>query len=934
MNVTEPCNAERERFLANLQKIADCAVILSRREDGGWDMLSATARYASMLEYDSPGDAVRAGTAGLMNAVDSADLGGVTHVLRHSDTDPAAADLNIRMITAKQHTVRCSAHFAFISDYGMQIAFVSFFDITLMKEYEERLRGAYISLGDSFYSTGGHTFGMFRVNLTRDTMEDIQGSDLYITDSMDRSYSEVMRLRAGYCPIEEEREKLLSAFGRERLISEYREGKMNASVIVFSRRTDGRVCFVNMSANMARHPITSDIIAFITERESNHEKISEILIDKILARQFDMVSYISNGRYGVMVGDRSLIKYGSIFPKTRTGGYDDYITSQVKPVLCGTAAEREELAKALSVASVKENLSRSEPYSVNIECEIESERYYKRFDFFTVDRNADFFILLKSDTTEIHKLQEERNEQLRTALREAEQANVAKTAFLSRMSHEIRTPMNAIIGLDSIALQESDLSGAVKEDLEKIGSSARYLLTLINDILDMSRIESGKMTLRNEEFSFGSFLDQVNTMIDGQCRDKGLEFDCTVCGRTDEFYIGDDTKLKQGLINILGNSVKFTDPPGRVSLTVECMSEFDNRCALRFVIKDTGIGMEKDYIPKIFDPFSQENAAKTSKYGGSGLGLAITKNMVSMMNGSISVKSEKGTGSEFTVEVTLRKAEHESLESADLNVPVHELNVLVIEADQEACRSTAAVLEDVGITAETCASGDEALELIRLCHARRHEFNLILVGLRTSGQDGIGVTKRIRELPGGDAAVVIMTSCGSSDVEAAREAGADGFMSKPLHAPALISEYRRALKNKNRRPVEPPAASLAGRRVLVAEDVLINAKIMMKILGMKEITADHAENGRAAVERFAASEPGYYSAVLMDVRMPDMDGLEATRTIRALDRPDSRTVPIIAMTANAFDEDVQMSLQAGMNAHLTKPVEPELLFKTLSELIK
>ncbi len=305
------------------------------------------------------------------------------------------------------------------------------------------------------------------------------------------------------------------------------------------------------------------------------------------------------------------------------------------------------------------------------------------------------------------------------------------------------------------------------------------------------------------------------------------------------------------------------------------------------------------------------------------------------MNGSISVKSKKGEGSEFTVEVTLRKADRRELERADLNVVPHELSVLIIDDDPDACRHASIVLEEVGVTSETCLSGDEALELIKLSHARRHEFNLILVDLKMPGQDGIEVTKRIRGLIGDDAAIVILTAYSWNDIEEkAVSAGVDGFMSKPLSASGLLNEYRRALLKKKLRPSAEPGAELSGRRVLVAEDVMINARIMLKILGMKNIAADHAENGRLAANKFAASEPGYYDAILMDVRMPVMDGLEAARAIRALERPDSRTVPIIAMTANAFDEDVQMSLQAGMNAHLTKPVEPELLYKTLSELIK
>ena len=397
-----------------------------------------------------------------------------------------------------------------------------------------------------------------------------------------------------------------------------------------------------------------------------------------------------------------------------------------------------------------------------------------------------------------------RNEALAEALDLAESANNAKTAFLSNMSHEIRTPMNAIIGLDSIALRDPSISPQTRDELEKIGASAKHLLSLINDILDMSRIESGQIVLRQEEFSFAGMLDQINTMVTSQCADKGLDYECRVLSDMDDYYIGDDMKLKEVLINILSNAIKFTDAPGSVTLSVEKAASFGDQSALRFRIKDTGIGMDREYIPKIFDAFSQEDSSRKNRDGSTGLGMAITKSLVDMMNGTINVESEKGKGTEFTVVVTLKRSERMD-----------------------------------------AAAGERAAQ--------------------------------------------------AADADA-------GY-------------------------------TLAGRRVLIAEDMEINAEILMDILEMEEIEADHAENGRIAVDMFSASDPGAYSAVLMDIRMPEMDGLEAAEAIRALDRPDAKTIPIIALTANAFDEDVQRSLQAGMNAHLTKPVEPEVLYRTLEELI-
>ena len=403
-----------------------------------------------------------------------------------------------------------------------------------------------------------------------------------------------------------------------------------------------------------------------------------------------------------------------------------------------------------------------------------------------------------------------KNEALAEALTVAEDASRAKTAFLSNMSHEIRTPMNAIIGLDTLALHDAGLSEQTRDYLEKIGASARHLLGLINDILDMSRIESGRVILHKEEFSLGAVLEEINTMVMSQCSDKGLHYECRVLSEMDDWYVGDATKLKEVLINILSNAIKFTEAPGSVTMTVRRTAQFEDQSTLCFRVQDTGIGMDQEFLPKIFDPFSQEDGSTKNKYGSTGLGMAITKNIVEMMNGTISVESEKGVGTVFTVFVTLKNSEHE--EAAPAAAP--------------------------GQETASASGGDE------------------------------------------------------------------------------------------QRP------TLAGRRILLAEDIEINAEIMMDVLSMEEIEADHAENGRIAVEMFSASTPGSYSAILMDIRMPEMDGLEAAAAIRALDRPDAKKIPIIALTANAFDEDVQRSLQAGMNAHLSKPVEPDHLYRTLEDLIE
>lgn len=410
-------------------------------------------------------------------------------------------------------------------------------------------------------------------------------------------------------------------------------------------------------------------------------------------------------------------------------------------------------------------------------------------------------VLIISLINRLIRWQEEVNRQLVQAADLAESANRAKSQFLSQMSHEIRTPMNAILGLNSIALRDPDLSPRTRDELEKIGSSAKHLLALINDILDMSRIESGRMELKEKDFSLRDFLGQINVIINGQCEDKGLQYECRVIGTPDEHFIGDDLKLKQVLINILGNSVKFTERPGSVLFSVEEPDRHDGHCQMRFTISDTGIGMDKAFIDKLFDAFSQEDATATNKYGGSGLGMSITKRMVDMMGGEIQVESEKGIGSTFTVTIPLKQS----------------------------------LAEDI------------------------------------------------------------------------------------------------PEKKTEEKPAE--SVSVSGLHVLIAEDQEMNAEVLSDLLEMEEMTSEWAENGQRAVEMFSQSEENHFDAILMDMRMPVMDGLAATREIRKLDRPDAKTIPIIALTANAFEEDVQQCLSAGMNAHLSKPVDIDALVLTLGKLI-
>ena len=826
-------------------------------------------------------------------------------------------------------------HFTNLPGYG-PVFYVFVNDITEKhhaSEDDHRRIKVYEGMNDQFNAMADESLTVFRTNITTGVIEEARGRDLYPTDYPGGSIAQSALIRSQSFLVPGDKEKYDEIFRPERLIDRYYKGKGPAVFVGYCRRHSGKQCFVKFSGSAAIDPVSGDVIAFGVETEYNTERVTEVLNQRVLAQQYDMVAYIVDDNYGVVIGDSQNIRHGNIFPKKRDGSYSEYILEQVIPAVSSDVHDLEQLREALCAQTIAKELEAHDTYSVDVTCEEDGKLFYKRFTYYQVDKAAKFYLLLKSDITDVLREERERNLALADALKAAEQANAAKTSFLSSMSHEIRTPMNAIIGLDSLALRKDTLDDETRDYLEKIGSSARHLLGLINDILDMSRIESGRIVLRNEEFSFRSILEQINTMVASQCAEKGLHYECRVIGGTSDHYIGDDMKLKQVLLNILSNAIKFTEAPGKVTLTVERQATYEDHSSIRFVIKDTGIGMDKSFIPKIFDSFTQEDSSRSSKYGSTGLGMAITKNIVKLMNGTIEVTSEKGVGSEFTVILTLKNSKHQG--PATSYIKPKDMRVLIVDDEEIAAEHARVVLDEVGIKSDVCLSGQEALHMLEMQHTKHEPYNLVLLDWKMPEMDGLQVASEIRARFDKETTVIILTSFNWDEImDEALHAGVDSFLAKPLFATGVIDEFERiARKNNMSLFKERKRAELKGRRILLAEDVMINAEIIKQIIKMREAEIDHAENGRIALEMFENSEAGHYDAILMDIRMPEMDGLEAASRIRASGRPDAKVIPIITMTANAFDEDVQRSLQVGMNAHLSKPVEPEHLYQTLEELI-
>ena len=544
-----------------------------------------------------------------------------------------------------------------------------------------------------------------------------------------------------------------------------------------------------------------------------------------------------------------------------------------------------------------------------------------------------FFQYLKVYRNQVAELRRV-NVEMDAARKEAEHANAAKQEFLSSMSHDIRTPMNAIIGMTSLATNSAGSPEQIQEYLRKIALSSKHLLGLINDVLDISKIESGKMTLNVEPVSLREVMDSIVNIIQPQIKAKNQQFTAAAYEMIAEDVCCDSVRLNQVLINLLGNAVKFTPEKGSVQVSVyqEALPE-DTFCVrTHFLVSDTGIGMSQEYQKVIFDSFSREDDTRVQKTEGSGLGMAITKYIVDAMGGSISVRSEQGQGSEFHVILDLAKAASPAVDG-----PLPAWNVLVVDGDQRLCASAAKALESLGVRAGWCLRGGEALELIRERRRRNEGYQAVLLNWRLPDMDGLEAVRAIRADAGTDAPFLLLASCDQSGMEAAaRDAGASGTISGPLFKSTLLDALQGLSGAPDRAapaPREEASLELKGKHVLVAEDNELNWEVASELLSVLEMDLEWVENGRQCVEKFQSAPEGYYDAILMDVRMPVMDGYAATAAIRKLERSDAG-VPIIAMTADAFSEDIQRCLECGMDDHLAKPIDMQDVARKLKKYLK
>lgn len=529
---------------------------------------------------------------------------------------------------------------------------------------------------------------------------------------------------------------------------------------------------------------------------------------------------------------------------------------------------------------------------------------------------------------------ETHNKQLAEALQAAQIANNSKTMFLSNMSHDIRTPMNAILGFATLLARDADNSEKVREYTKKIASSGRHLLSLINDVLDVSKIESGKVVLTIGEFTLSSMVSAVDDIIRPAAKERGQAFHVSVTGVSHEKLIGDETRINQVLINLLSNSVKYTQEGGDIWFRIigqkQRSSQFEH---IRIEVEDNGYGMTPEYLEIIFDAFTRAENSTTNKVQGTGLGMAITKNIVELMGGTIEVSSEVGKGTIFTVELELRIPETQIDERFwEENGISH---ILAVDDDADVCENIQTLMEAAGIRTDAASDGEEAIALATRAKESGDGYQIILVDWNMPGLSGIETAEKMRGIVPKDTQILLLTASDWDMIE--KDAlchGIDGFLAKPFFVTALkekLFEIFRGEKEPDKKSREKAeCADFSGLRFLVAEDNDINAEILMELLGAEGVNCEVMENGKLALERFCESREGEFDVILMDVQMPVMNGYDATRAIRALPRKDASKIPIIAMTANAFAEDVKDALNAGMNAHVPKPIDMDVVKETIS----
>ena len=791
---------ERQRFIDTIKQLGNNAILTRIHDDGHQEAIYISPGYISMMNEESEAHAMRFNASkDFSDLIYPDDKYLVDYMLAHHEAPDKSHSIQIRKITASDNIIWCDVHYAFIKLNGDNYLYLTFSDITRFKSYEEKIRTSYDSLGQTFYHQDDKTLGLFRVDLTLDEIEEVRGRDLFSHDKEQHTYSELVRYRARHYINFMERKKFIDTFSVDSLLDFYIKSRIGIKQVLLSRREKGTICYVELSAMMTRNPINGHVTAFITERECNDAKVYQIIVDKILTRQSEMIAYMSLGKYRVTASTQ--LKEGSILPKAEHNIFNSYIQEEIMPILHGTEEQKHSMAHSLAPDAIAFGTQRDSVYEVNVACDIDGQIFYKQFNFYAV--NPGFYIILVSDTTRLHREQEERSRELEDALAlakaatdQAKRANSAKSEFLANMSHEIRTPINAVLGMNEMIIREST-SKSITTYARNVESAGRNLLSIINDILDFSKIEAGKMEISEGEYKLSSVLNDVTNMIIFKARQKDLKFNVKVDEALPDELFGDEVRVRQVITNILNNAVKYTHEG---SVTMNVGGETDDNGKLQLVVDviDTGIGIKEEDLPKLFRKFERVDLVQNNTVEGTGLGLSITQNLLKMMGGYVRVSSVYGKGSTFTIHLPQRvvspepignfhekferyvhtlRAYRESFQAPDANLLVvddTDMNLTVIEG----------LLSKTAINLDTASSGQEALGL-----TKSKKYDLILMDQRMPHMDGTQTMYAVRDQKDGmnlDTPIICLTADAVSGARTKYlEQGFTDYLSKPVDAPQL-----------------------------------------------------------------------------------------------------------------------------------------------------
>lgn len=740
---------------------------------------------------------------------------------------------------------------------------------------------------------------------------------------------------------ENDRENFLDSLSLENLSEKYKSGLKNEIVQYRTGKKDNLRWRERQIFYMQQNDL-SEVDIF--ERDVTEEKLREERENRIAAEKKNIINslssmFIASGIVDLYKGtcrkiSRRSSEVADVLDEERI--YNDVINEFAYGFV--HPDDRKEYLQKMNLESFREELSEDHPI---LSCEYREyyDNEYKWVRACAVVSELDgnkvkTAVYIVQDINESKQKELESMKILRDALDTANFANSAKNEFLSRISHDIRTPMNAIVGMTAIAGTHLDDPTRVADCLNKITLSGKHLLSLINEVLDLNKIESGRVDISEEEFMLSDFFGDIITIIQPAVNAKHQQLEFRLYNVTHENVVGDSLHLQQVVSNILSNAVKYTGENGKIEVEIyEKPSKVSGYGNFEFVFKDNGIGMSEEYLKHIFEPFSREKKSDTEKSESYGLGMAIAYNIVQMMNGDISVKSKVGEGTQFRVSLFLKLCNSKNEKIKEFI----DLPVLVADDDKDSCEAACQILDELGMKSEFVLTGKEAVEKTACAHENNDDYFAVILDWKMPGMDGIETAREIRKKVGEEVPIIILSAYDWSDVEEeAQKAGINGFISKPLFRSRLIYIFRQFIdgnsivKNEVTELTSIKEKDYSDKRILLVEDNDLNREIAAEIIGMTGVKIECAVNGEEAVNKFEQSPINYYDLIFMDIRMPIMDGYEATRTIRSLDRADSKSVPIIAMSANAFTTDIIAGKNAGMNEHMIKPLN----FKRLSECLE